>query len=300
MKFLTLEHGQLGALLETERGPLVADLVAASQSLNSKLECATMDQLVAADDKTVSKVWALANRAVHEGIACFAFDTIKPLAPLPQPRRNIICLGKNYREHAREMAKKLNTNDAIPEHPIFFTKATTTVIGHGDAIPSHREVTQKLDYEAELAVIIGKGGKNISRAQAMEHVFGYTAMNDVSARDLQGKHLQWYLGKSLDGFAPMGPVVVHRSAMPDPEKIVIECRVNGELRQQATLADLIFDIPTIIETLSAGASLLAGDIIATGTPAGVGMGFTPSRFLQTGDEVVVSITGVGHLVNHVD
>jgi 2-keto-4-pentenoate hydratase/2-oxohepta-3-ene-1,7-dioic acid hydratase in catechol pathway len=300
MKFLTLENGQLAALIETGQDPLVVDLTAASQQLDFPLEHPTMDRLIEADDETVHKLWALANKAAQEAVACIAFDAVKPLAPIPQPRRNIICLGKNYREHAREMAKKLNTDDAIPEHPIFFTKATTTVIGHGDAIPSHREITQKLDYEAELAIIIGKGGKNISRAQAMEHVFGYTAMNDVSARDLQGKHLQWYRGKSLDGFAPMGPVVVHRSVMPDPENIMIECRVNGELRQQATLADLIFDIPTIIETLSAGASLLAGDIIATGTPAGVGMGFNPSRFLQTGDEVMISITGVGQLVNHVD
>ena len=184
-------------------------------------------------------------------------------------------------------------------HPIFFTKATTAVIGSGEPIPAHRHITTKLDYEAELAIIIGKGGRDISREQAMEHVFGYTAFNDVSARDLQGDHLQWYRGKSLDGFAPMGPVIVHRLVMPPAEAIEIRCWVNGEQRQQATLADLIFDIPSIIETLSAGATLLPGDIIATGTPAGVGMGFSPARYLQPGDEVVVEITGAGRLVNPV-
>ena len=303
MKFLTLENGQLGAVIDTQHGASVVDLTAASQSLGITFEYKTMVQLVAADDVTVEQVWALAEQAVNEGIACRLLTDVKPLAPLPEPRRNIICLGKNYRAHAKEMAKKLGGNssagDAIPQHPIFFTKATTSVIGTGESIPAHREITDKLDYEAELAIIIGKTGKDISRQLAMEHVFGYTALNDVRARDLQKNHLQWYRAKSLDGFAPMGPIVVHRSVMPTPENIEIQCWVNGEQRQQATLDDLIFDIPSIIETLSAGATLLPGDIIATGTPAGVGMGFSPARYLQPGDEVVVEITGAGRLVNSV-
>lgn len=300
MKFLTLEHGQLGAVIDTADGETVVDLALASQSLNVPLDCTDMAQLVAADEPTVQQVWALAEQAVDKKVACRALAEVKPMAPLPEPRRNIICLGKNYREHAKEMAKKVDTaGDPIPKHPIFFTKATTAVIGTDEPIPAHREITDKLDYEAELAIIIGKGGKNISRQQAMEHVFGYTCFNDVSARDLQGNHLQWYRGKSLDGFAPMGPVVVHRSVMPLPENIEIRCWVNGEQRQHGTLADLIFDIPSIIETLSAGATLLPGDIIATGTPAGVGMGFSPARYLQPGDEVVVEITGAGRLVNRV-
>jgi len=307
MKFLTLENGQLGAVIDTGHGTndnaTVVDLTLASESLNVSLECTQMAQLVAANEATVERVWALAEQAVNANIACRPLSEVKPLAPLPEPRRNIICLGKNYRAHAEEMAKKLGGNssagDAIPQHPIFFTKATTSVIGTGESIPAHREITDKLDYEAELAIIIGKGGRDISRQQAMEHVFGYTALNDVSARDLQKNHLQWYRAKSLDGFAPMGPVVVHRSVMPTPENIEIQCWVNGEQRQQATLDDLIFDIPSIIETLSAGATLLPGDIIATGTPAGVGMGFSPARYLQPGDEVVVEITGAGRLVNSV-
>jgi 2-keto-4-pentenoate hydratase/2-oxohepta-3-ene-1,7-dioic acid hydratase in catechol pathway len=299
MKFLTLENGQLGAVTDTSHGATVVDLMLASQSLGEFIEYKTMAQLLAADEAACQRVWALAEQAIGEYIACRPLNEVKPLAPLPEPRRNIICLGKNYREHAEEIAKKVGTGDAIPKYPIFFTKATTTVIGSGEPIPAHSEITRKLDYEAELAIIIGKGGRGISRQQAMEHVFGYTAFNDVSARDLQGDHLQWYRGKSLDGFGPMGPIVVHRSVMPPPEDISIQCFVNGEQRQQATLAELIFDIPSIIETLSAGATLLPGDIIATGTPAGVGMGFSPSQYLQPGDEVVVAITGAGRLVNSV-
>jgi 2-keto-4-pentenoate hydratase/2-oxohepta-3-ene-1,7-dioic acid hydratase in catechol pathway len=299
MKFLTLENGQLGALIDTSHGATVVDVMLASQSLGEFIEYKTMAHLVDADEAACQQVWALAKEAVGEHTACRPLSEVKPLAPLPDPRRNIICLGKNYREHAEEMARKVDTGEAIPRHPIFFTKATTAVIGTGEPIPAHREITDKLDYEAELAIIIGKGGRDISRGQAMDHVFGYTAFNDVSARDLQGNHQQWYRGKSLDGFAPMGPIVVHRSAMPPPEDIEIRCFVNGEQRQRATLADLIFDIPGIIETLSAGATLLPGDIIATGTPAGVGMGFSPARYLQPGDEVVVEITGAGRLVNRV-
>jgi 2-keto-4-pentenoate hydratase/2-oxohepta-3-ene-1,7-dioic acid hydratase in catechol pathway len=220
------------------------------------------------------------------------------LAPL-QPRRNILCLGKNYREHAREVAEKMQTPEELPTAPIIFTKATTAVIGPGDSIPSYPELTRKLDYEAELALIIGREGRDIDPVDAMDYVFGYTAFNDVSARDLQKDHVQWFRAKSLDGFAPMGPVVVHRSAMPPLAELEVVCHVNGEERQRATLDQLIFDLPTLIATLSRGMTLLPGDIIATGTPAGVGMGFRPSRYLKAGDEVVVSGTGVGDLINRV-
>jgi 2-keto-4-pentenoate hydratase/2-oxohepta-3-ene-1,7-dioic acid hydratase in catechol pathway len=186
-----------------------------------------------------------------------------------------------------------------PEKPIFFTKATTAVIAPGAPIPAYPALTRKLDYEAEVALVIGRGGRDIPAAQAWQHVFGYTALNDVSARDLQKDHHQWFRAKSLDGFAPMGPVLVHRSAMPAAQALSVRCFVNGEQRQCATFDQLIFDIPTIISVLSAGMTLLPGDIIATGTPGGVGMGFTPPRYLQPGDEVVVDITGVGELCNPV-
>jgi len=173
------------------------------------------------------------------------------------------------------------------------------VIAPGEPIPAWQMYTQKLDYEAELALIIGRNGRDIAPADAWDYVFGYTAINDVSARDLQKDHHQWFRAKSLDGFAPMGPVVVHHSIMPAPADIEVKCFVNGEQRQGATFDQLIFDVPAIISVLSAGMTLQAGDIIATGTPGGVGMGFTPPKYLQPGDEVVVDISGVGELRNPV-
>jgi len=295
MKFLTLEDGLLGVLLETK----VIDVTEAGRVLGAAPGVQTLAQLVEAGDETAQVVWQLAKHAAAQGIACRDYAEVRPMAPIPQPRRNLICLGKNYREHAKEMARKMGTSMESPSHPIFFTKATTSVIGPNDPIPRHSGITTKVDYEAELAIIIGRGGSGIPRERAMEHVFGYTILNDVSARDLQKDHQQWFLGKSLDGFAPMGPIVAHRCIMPAPHDITISCWVNGELRQHATLAELIFDIPTIIATLSAGMTLLPGDIIATGTPAGVGMGFEPARYLQPGDEVVMEITGVGRLRNPV-
>jgi len=295
MKFLTLEQGQLGALV----GEVVVDLAEASNAMGVALKPPSLIELLELGDDETHAAWAVAQRALGEGLSTRTFSDVKPLAPIPMPKRNIFCLGKNYGEHAKEMVGKVDKGGEIPEKPIFFTKATTTVIGSGIPIPSHPGLTSKLDYEAELAIVIGREGRDIPSDQAMEYVFGYTALNDVTARDLQTGHGQWFRGKSLDGFAPMGPVVVHRSVMPPPEDIEVKCWVNGEQRQRGTLADLIFDIPTIISILSAGFTLLAGDIIATGTPAGVGMGFSPPRYLQKGDEVIIEVTGTGRLVNRV-
>jgi len=277
----------------------VIDIVAAGTVLSVRPAAATLDALVRAGDAVTASVWALAQQALDKGCACRPFSEVRPLAPIPVPRRNILCLGKNYLDHAREIATKLQTSGDAPRQPIIFTKATTAVIATGEPIPAYQAYTQKLDYEAELALIIGKDGRDIAAGNAWEHVFGYTAINDISARDLQKDHHQWFRAKSLDGFAPMGPVVVHRSVMPAPEDIKVQCFVNGEQRQSASFDQLIFDVPTIISVLSAGMTLLAGDIIATGTPAGVGMGFTPPKYLQPGDEVVVDVTGVGELRNPV-
>lgn len=295
MKFLTLEAGQLGVLLEDT----VVDIAEAERTLSSPLDIASVQALVAAGDAVAAEVWALAQRAQAANIACRPFTEVRPQAPIPEPLRNILCLGKNYVEHAQEVGAKMRQSTRPPEDPIIFTKATTAVASPGDPIPAYQELTQKLDYEAELALVIGKGGRDISEADAWDHVFGYTAINDVSARDLQKKHFQWFRAKSLDGFAPMGPVLVHHSAMPAPGDISVKCFVNGELRQSETFDRLIFDVPRIIATLSSGMTLLPGDIIATGTPAGVGMGFTPPKYLQPGDEVVVDVTGVGELRNPV-
>jgi 2-keto-4-pentenoate hydratase/2-oxohepta-3-ene-1,7-dioic acid hydratase in catechol pathway len=295
MKFLTLENDQLGALVDDT----VVDLPAAAQALAVMLPETTLEQLIEAGDEAAGQAWELATRAAGQTAACRPYAEVRPRAPIPLPRRNILCLGKNYLDHAREVAAKMKVSDKAPTRPIVFTKATTAVIAPGDPVPSYPELTRKLDYEAELALIIGTGGRDIPADEAWQHVFGYTACNDISARDLQKDHMQWFRAKSLDGFAPMGPVVVHRSVMPAPEDIEIRCTVNGELRQQATFDQLIFDVPTIIEVLSAGMTLLPGDIIATGTPAGVGMGFSPPKYLQAGDEMVVEVTGAGMLKNPV-
>jgi 2-keto-4-pentenoate hydratase/2-oxohepta-3-ene-1,7-dioic acid hydratase in catechol pathway len=295
MKFLTLEDGQLGALVNDT----VVDLPAAAAALREVLPAGALAALIDAGDEAASRAWTIAGKAVEQQCFCRPYGEVRPAAPIPVPRRNILCLGKNYVDHAQEIAKKMRHASDVPAQPIIFTKATTAVIGPGAAVPAYPELTRKLDYEAELALIIGKDGRDIDASRAWEHVFGYTAMNDISARDLQKDHLQWFRAKSLDGFAPMGPVVVHRSVMPAPADIEIKCTINGEQRQSATFDQLIFDVPTIISVLSAGMTLLAGDIIATGTPGGVGMGFSPPKYLQAGDEMVVEVTGVGALRNPV-
>jgi 2-keto-4-pentenoate hydratase/2-oxohepta-3-ene-1,7-dioic acid hydratase in catechol pathway len=224
-------------------------------------------------------------------------------APLPKPRRNIFCVGKNYHAHAQEFARSgfdtsAKVGGEIPTAPIIFTKVPECVVATGDAIEVPVGVSTAIDYEAELAVVIGRGGKAISKANAMQHVWGYTIVNDVTARDWQNRHMQWHMGKSFDTFCPMGPWLVSADAM-DATNTQVRCWVNGEIRQNASTKDLIFDIPTLIETLSAGITLFPGDVIATGTPVGVGIGFTPPKYLQKGDVVRVAIDGIGEIQNPV-
>lgn len=295
MKFLTLEAGQLGVLVDAT----VIDIPAAAAALQAEAVPGTLAALVAAGDTAAVGVHALAQSAWQQGIAARPYGEVRPQAPFPVPARNILCLGKNYLEHAQEIAQKMNVSGDAPAKPIIFTKATTAVIAPGEPIPSYPHLTRKLDYEAELALIIGRGGRDIAPEDAWHHVFGYTAINDISARDLQKDHMQWFRAKSLDGFAPMGPLVVHHTAMPAPHDIEVKCFVNGEQRQCERFDRLIFDVPAIIAVLSAGMTLQPGDIIATGTPAGVGMGFSPPKYLRAGDEVVVEVTGVGSLRNPV-
>ena len=226
---------------------------------------------------------------------------VKLLAPIPVPRRNIICVGKNYREHVQEVQASFAVgDDVIPKAPIFFTKATTAVIATDEAIPASDDPTESVDYEGELGVIIGRGGKAIEQENAKSHIFGYTIINDVTSRRLQKKHHQWYLGKSLDGFCPMGPSIVIADDQFNISNWCIETRVNNELRQQGSVNQMIFNIERLIETLSQYMTLLPGDIIATGTPAGVGMGFSPPKFLTPGDRVEITIDPIGCLTNHVE
>jgi 2-keto-4-pentenoate hydratase/2-oxohepta-3-ene-1,7-dioic acid hydratase in catechol pathway len=222
-------------------------------------------------------------------------------APIPAPRRDLFAIGKNYRDHVAEFGRSgydtPQRSEDLPDKPIVFSKATTSVTGPFDEVESHPAVTSELDYESELAVIIGKGGRGIPGEQALDHVWGYTIINDVTARDVQRDHKQWLLGKSLDTHAPMGPWAVTADEIDDLGALEVSCTVNGEPRQKAPVADLIFDVPELIGVISAGITLLPGDVIATGTPAGVGIGFDPPRFLRSGDVVECAITGLGAIRN---
>jgi 2-keto-4-pentenoate hydratase/2-oxohepta-3-ene-1,7-dioic acid hydratase in catechol pathway len=221
-------------------------------------------------------------------------------APIVRPRRNIFCVGKNYYEHAKEFASSgfdsSAANGAVPKHPIIFSKVPECVIAHGASVVIASDVSQAVDYEAELGVIIGKGGRGIRPENALEHVWGYTIINDVTARDLQGRYSQWLIGKSQDTFCPMGPWAVTRDEI-DLSDTKIQCWINGELRQDANTRDLIFDIPTIIATISAGVTLVPGDVIASGTPAGVGIGFKPPKYVVPGDVARIEIANIGILQN---
>ncbi len=223
-------------------------------------------------------------------------------APIPVPRRNIFCVGKNYYEHAHEFARSgfdsTSAKGAVPGNPIIFSKVPDSVVSAGSPVVIDPKVSPAIDYEAELAVIIGKAGRGIAVEDALDHVWGYTIINDVTARDLQARYGQWLVGKSQDTFCPMGPVAVTRDAI-DISDTPITCYVNGDLRQSSNTRLLIFDIPTIIATLSAGITLQPGDIIATGTPAGVGIGFDPPKYLRAGDVVRIEIGGIGVLENAV-
>ena len=230
-------------------------------------------------------------------------ESVTLLAPLPSPPHNIMCVGKNYHAHAHEFTKSgydagATAADAMPQHPIIFTKPSGAISGPYADIPLWPGLDQAVDYEAELAVVIGRGGRFIPREQAMAHVFGYTILNDVTARDLQRVHKQWFLGKGIDGFGPMGPWIATADEV-DIASLRVTCRVNGEVRQDSSTADLIFDVPTLIETISRSVTLSPGDVIATGTPEGVGIGFDPPRFLKDGDVIEVEIAGIGAIRNRV-
>lgn len=229
-------------------------------------------------------------------------DQVEIEAPIPRPRRNVFCVGKNYHDHAQEFSSSgfdsSAAEDAVPKHPIVFSKVPESVTGPGALIEYDPAVSSAIDYEVELAVIIGKPGRGISVENALDHIWGYTIVNDVTARDLQARYSQWFIGKSQDSFCPMGPVAVTRDDI-DLGNTGLRTWVNGELRQDSNTSLLIFDIPVIIQTISGGVTLLPGDVIATGTPAGVGIGFKPPKYLVDGDRVRCEIDGIGQLENAV-
>ncbi|OFV98991.1 MAG: 5-carboxymethyl-2-hydroxymuconate isomerase [Acidobacteria bacterium RIFCSPLOWO2_12_FULL_54_10] len=245
-------------------------------------------------------------RTIQEAIAgknsnfkSYPLSAVRLQAPIPRPQKNIVCLGLNYKSHMEETARARGREIKIPEVPVFFTKAPTAVNGPQDDIPWDPNVTQQVDYEAELAVVIGAGGKNIPRSKALDHVFGYTVLNDMTGRDVQQKHLQWFKGKSLDGFCPMGPYLVTADEFGDPQNKRISLRVNSETKQDANTAAMIFPVAVIIEALSKGMTLESGDIISTGTPEGVGLGRTPPEYLREGDIVETEVEGIGKLRNRI-
>lgn len=259
----------------------------------------TMEEAICGMKRTdVQILKSLCETVKGQGIPA---DQITKCAPIPRPRQDVICLGINYMAHAEESARyKKEAFERERDYPVYFSKRVNEAVADGGKILSHRDMVERLDYEVELAVIIGQDAKNVSKEDAWKYVFGYTILNDISAREIQTRHKQWYFGKSLDGFCPMGPWIVTADEFSNPPSLKIISKVNGELRQNSTTDLLIFDVPYVIEDLSRGMTLKAGTIISMGTPAGVGMGFNPPRFLNSGDVVECEIEKIGKLVNVVD
>src|SRR5262245_50043753 len=240
-----------------------------------------------------------ANAELERATKTISLSTVRLLAPIPRPRQNVICLGMNYVAHAIESDRAKGREPKLPEYPVFFTKAVTSVCGPEDEIPLDPRVTSQLDYEVELAYVVGRGGKNIAKEDALGHIFGYTIVNDVSARDLQNQHQQFFKGKSLDRSCPLGPSIVTADEIPDPSSLGLRLRLNGETRQDSTVADLIFDIPTTLAVLSLGQTVEPGTIVSTGTPSGVGMGRNPPAYMRAGDIIEAEIDRIGVLRNRV-
>lgn len=287
-QFIGLVHGEkIIDLRKAEK-----DIFELSSFPNTLLQC------VAKGDKFVQNVKQIVDKInVKEGSESYLYPLadVKILSPIPNPPKNILCVGKNYRNHVIEMGSE----EDIPNHVLLFTKAPTSVIGHKDEIDPHLHITKELDYEGELAVVIGKKGKQINEEDAMDYVFGYTIVNDVTARNLQKQHTQYFLGKSLDTSCPIGPYLVHKSAIENPYDLKIKTSVNNDIRQDGNTKDMIFSIEHIISTISQGTTLEPGDIIATGTPAGVGNGFQPPKYLQPGDIIEIEVEGIGVLENRI-
>jgi 2-keto-4-pentenoate hydratase/2-oxohepta-3-ene-1,7-dioic acid hydratase in catechol pathway len=298
MKFISFHYRErtaAGLLLGEE----VLDLAAAAKLAEERIDLSSVLAIIRGADAALAACERLQGRARALTEVLLPLQQVHVLAPIPDPVRNIFCVGRNYVEHVKEAATMGRPGAALPEVPQFFTKATRTLVGPGADVRLDPRVTQRLDYEVELAVVIGRSGRDIPAAQALEHVFGYSIANDVTARDLQRRHDQWFKGKSLDTTLPMGPCIVTRAAIGDPRSLELSLSVNGQERQRARVEQMIFDIPTLIESLSAGLTLESGDIISTGTPAGVGYAMTPPQFLRGGDEIVARIDRIGELRNRV-
>ncbi len=297
MKFVTFRHDARTAAGVLHGDQHIVDLGSA-EAARLKIPGQSLAAVIAGGAPTLAAVRALL--AAPPSGTLLAIDDVELLAPIPRPAKNVFCVGRNYVDHVKEGVSAGFAGAGLPQAPQFFTKPPTAVIGPGAAIRIGPQLTAELDYEIELGVIIGAGGRDIPPGAAFDHVFGYTIINDISARDLQRSHGQWFKGKALDSSCPIGPWIVTRDEIPSVEQLALTLTVNGETRQQARCSQMIFDIPTLIAALSAGLTLEAADIIATGTPAGVGFSFKPPRFLNDGDVVVARIEGLGQLTNPVE
>jgi 2-keto-4-pentenoate hydratase/2-oxohepta-3-ene-1,7-dioic acid hydratase in catechol pathway len=284
---------RLGAL----RGDRVVDLRGLSPEASSPAPATLMDLVQAGPAAWHS--WTAAVSNAPADAVTYAADAVRWHAPIPRPAKNVFCVGRNFLTHIEEGARARGESVKVPSAPVFFTKAPTSVIGPYDDLPWDPSVTQQPDWEAELGVVIGVGGKNITRDTALEHVFGYTVINDVSARDLQKNHFQFFKGKSLDGFCPIGPLVVTADEFGDPRAKQITLRINGIVKQGGNTRDMIFPLDALIASLSHGLTLEPGDLIACGTPDGVGFARTPPEFLQDGDLMETEVEGIGTLRNRV-
>lgn len=297
MKFVTFEReGVAKPGLWLDNGILdIGQVVPAAD----RILFASVLSIISNHDKTIGIVKQALDRGGFAQGALIDVSRCRLLAPIPRPGKNVFCVGRNYMEHVAEGYSAQGAEIKLPEHPQFFTKPPTAVVGPDADIPFQPDVMEKLDYEVELAVIIGKTGRNIAPGDALDHIFGYSIINDLTARDLQRRHDQWFKGKGLDSSCPFGPWIVYRDAIPDPQKLAIRLSVNGEIRQESTTAQMIFDLPRIIADLSRGMTLEAGDIIATGTPSGVGYARQPPTFLVPGDVVQCEIGEIGVLTNRI-
>lgn len=285
-----------GIYVESEK--IIWNVQALEESLTGEQTLpGTLLEAIASGERFIerAKEWLEAAGEKEREAAAVSADDAEWLAPIPRPAKNVMCIGKNYRDHAIEMGGE----ESIPTDLMVFTKAPTAVIAANEPIPAYEHLTEALDYEGELGVIIGKKGKEISKEKALDYIFGYTIINDVTARDIQKRHKQFFLGKSLDGTCPMGPWIVSKDEVSNPHDLDIETKVNGEVRQQSNTKHFIFPIDEIISTLSKGMTLEPGDVIATGTPAGVGQGMNPPGLLKSGDMVEINIEQIGTLSNKV-
>ena len=303
MKLVSVElqgRALVGLWLEQQgREAQVLDLAAAARAAGERADLSSMLALIRGGAAALAAVRRLYEQRASLASTLLPAASVKLLAPIPVAVRNIFCVGRNYLEHVREGYAKAGVDLKLPKAPQFFTKATHALNSPFGEVRLDPQVTQLLDYEVELAVIIGRGGRDIPPQQAFEHVFGYSVANDFTARDLQRHHEQWFKGKSLDTTCPLGPCIVERDSIGDLATLELTLSVNGEERQRARVGQMIFDIPTIIASLSAGMTLEPGDIIATGTPSGVGFAMTPTRALAAGDLVVAGIDRIGELRNRI-